>query len=291
MAGGKIAALRSGRFIGDAGVANPAETWEELTADHTTGGSFGEAVTAGGTNSDAILADTNELQGDWENGGRLDNLLDDVIVDIAEINVNDIVAKCTSDTPSTTAIFSTMLTGYGDDFFNDDYYLLVYENANAQGDAPEGEVKLINDYDSDTGEFTTEAFSQNVEEDDKLAVMHKMFVTGGTALTSDITDAHATTDALIGGIGGAITCARVTGELIANNTYTFPDGYVITAVYIDSNIEVQMRDQNNNFQDISMDTTGLIWSGALACDGASVLLKENSGVATREFSYMYWTIS
>jgi hypothetical protein len=35
---------------------------------------------------DAILADTNELQGDWANGGRLDLLLDQVIADIAALN-------------------------------------------------------------------------------------------------------------------------------------------------------------------------------------------------------------
>jgi len=37
-------------------------------------------------NVDAILVDTNELQGDWTNGGRLDLLLDQVITDIAALN-------------------------------------------------------------------------------------------------------------------------------------------------------------------------------------------------------------
>lgn len=37
-------------------------------------------------NVDAILLDTNELQGDWTNGGRLDLLLDQVITDIAALN-------------------------------------------------------------------------------------------------------------------------------------------------------------------------------------------------------------
>jgi len=34
----------------------------------------------------AIVADTNELQTDWANGGRLDLLLDQVISDIAALN-------------------------------------------------------------------------------------------------------------------------------------------------------------------------------------------------------------
>ena len=43
--------------------------WDEAVAGHVAAGSFGK------TDAD-ILADTNELQGDWVNGGRLDLLLD-----------------------------------------------------------------------------------------------------------------------------------------------------------------------------------------------------------------------
>ena len=34
-----------------------------------------------GEDADAILADTNELQGDWANGGRLDTIIDSILVD------------------------------------------------------------------------------------------------------------------------------------------------------------------------------------------------------------------
>lgn len=47
--------------------------WDESTVGHTTAGTFGEQAK---TDIDAILADTNELQTDWANGGRLDNILD-----------------------------------------------------------------------------------------------------------------------------------------------------------------------------------------------------------------------
>jgi hypothetical protein len=47
--------------------------WDEATAGHTTSGTFGEQLK---TDVDAILADTNELQTDWVNGGRLDLILD-----------------------------------------------------------------------------------------------------------------------------------------------------------------------------------------------------------------------
>jgi hypothetical protein len=47
--------------------------WDEATAGHTTSGTFGEQLK---TDLDAVLADSNELQTDWANGGRLDNILD-----------------------------------------------------------------------------------------------------------------------------------------------------------------------------------------------------------------------
>jgi hypothetical protein len=47
--------------------------WDEATSGHTTSGTFGEQLK---TDVDAILADTNELQTDWVDGGRLDLILD-----------------------------------------------------------------------------------------------------------------------------------------------------------------------------------------------------------------------
>ena len=47
--------------------------WDEATSGHTTAGTFGEQLKM---DVDAILADTNELQTDWANGGRLDAILD-----------------------------------------------------------------------------------------------------------------------------------------------------------------------------------------------------------------------
>lgn len=71
--------------------------WDEATAGHTTSGTFGEQLK---TDVDAILADTNELQTDWVNGGRLDLILDarasqtsvDDIPTTAEFEARTIVA-------------------------------------------------------------------------------------------------------------------------------------------------------------------------------------------------------
>ncbi len=54
------------------------QVWDELTAGHVTASTFGKAV-------GDVLADTNELQADWADGGRLDLIVDAVLVDTAQI--------------------------------------------------------------------------------------------------------------------------------------------------------------------------------------------------------------
>jgi hypothetical protein len=54
-----------------AGIADAV--WDEASTGHTDAGKAGEQLW---TDVDAILADTNELQTDWADGGRLDVLLD-----------------------------------------------------------------------------------------------------------------------------------------------------------------------------------------------------------------------
>ena len=63
--------------------ANADAVWDEAASGHVGAGSFGVQC---GTDIDAILADTNELQTDWANGGRLDLLVDQIITDIAALN-------------------------------------------------------------------------------------------------------------------------------------------------------------------------------------------------------------
>ena len=50
------------------------QVWDETQSTHTTAGSFGELATEIAN----IEADTNELQGDWTNTGRLDTILDSI---------------------------------------------------------------------------------------------------------------------------------------------------------------------------------------------------------------------
>ena len=60
-----------------------------------------------------------------------------------------------SGTSSTTEIPIASLAGYGNDAFNSKFYLLVLKNANSAGNAPDGEYRLISDYVSSSGTFTT----------------------------------------------------------------------------------------------------------------------------------------
>jgi len=54
---------------------------EEALAGHVTAGTLGKAIADIETDATAILADTNEIQGDLADGGRLDLIFDAILVD------------------------------------------------------------------------------------------------------------------------------------------------------------------------------------------------------------------
>lgn len=81
-------------------------------------------------------------------------------------------------TASTTEIAIAALAGYGDDFFNNKYYMQVLHNADSAGDAPEAQVRKITDYVSATGTFTVDAFSANVGQD-LCVILHESLVALG----------------------------------------------------------------------------------------------------------------
>jgi hypothetical protein len=77
---------------------------------------------------------------------------------------------------STTVIVCAQLAGFGDDFFNTDYVLKVALNDNSHGASPEADAaRDITDYESATGTFTTAAFNNNVEANDKIVVSKRSF--------------------------------------------------------------------------------------------------------------------
>lgn len=95
-AGAKLetASTSSSLTVGDIADA----VWDEATSGHTTSGTFGEQVK---TDIDAILLDTNELQTDWANGGRLDDILDARASQSSVDTVDGIVDDILTDTGTT----------------------------------------------------------------------------------------------------------------------------------------------------------------------------------------------
>lgn len=75
---GHLAAGSTGEALNGATAPTAAAVadavWDEATAGHVSAGTFGKAAAD-------ILADTNELQTDWTNGGRLDLIVDAILAD------------------------------------------------------------------------------------------------------------------------------------------------------------------------------------------------------------------
>jgi len=78
------------------------QVWDEAIAGHTTETSFGGEVGGLDPNLTLVFADSNELQTDWADGGRLDLLIDAIqaVVDRLFLEVTDI------DTPNDANTFT-----------------------------------------------------------------------------------------------------------------------------------------------------------------------------------------
>lgn len=87
-------------------------------------------------------------------------------------------------TNSTTAVAITALAGYGDDFFNNQWYMQILHNENSATNAPEKQTRKITDYVSATGTFTMDAFGAAVEAGDLCLILHE----SAAAIGSDNAD-------------------------------------------------------------------------------------------------------
>lgn len=100
----------------------------------------------------------------------------------------DYVTRSTNPAGSTTAITLPELNGFGDDYFNNHYYMQVLKNSNSAGNAPEHQVRKITDYVSATGVFTTDAFTANVESGDEVLILHESLVAIGRDDSNNVFD-------------------------------------------------------------------------------------------------------
>ena len=94
-------------------------------------------------------------------------------------------------TSSTTVVVIAALAGYGDDYFNDDYYMQILKNANSAGNAPEKQVRKITDYVSATGTFTCDAFSAAIEANDICLILHESVVALGRNDSNNVYDSSS----------------------------------------------------------------------------------------------------
>ena len=75
-------------------------------------------------------------------------------------------------TGSLTDIYCADLAGYGNDYFNQKFYVQIIKNANSVGAAPDNELRLITDYVSATGKIVCDPFSAVVQASDEIYVIH-----------------------------------------------------------------------------------------------------------------------
>jgi len=171
-----------------------------------------------------------------------------IAADIAAISIAppiiSLSGTCDGDMgASTTTIDCVELAGYGDDFFNNKYWMQVVLNANSVGAAPEIEYRLITNYVSATGVFTCNAFSANVEANDKIVILHESlpfmkyteYLTGSGNYT--VPAGVKEIDVLLvagGGAGGSSSSAYSGGGgggeiVLASNIAVYP-GLVISYV-------------------------------------------------------------
>lgn len=125
-------------------------------------------------------------------------------------------------TNSTTAVVIAALAGYGDDFFNNQYYMQILHNDNSAGNAPEKEVRQITDYASATGTFTCSAFSAAIEAGDICLILHESAVAIGR---DDANNTFATTNVAANADGSVLERLEAIKDQI-----TTVDGFVDTEI-------------------------------------------------------------
>lgn len=167
-------------------------------------------------------------------------------------------------TNSTTAVVIAALAGYGDDFFNNQWYMQILHNDNSATNAPEKEVRQITDYASATGTFTMTAFSAAIEAGDLCLIMHESQVALGRddnnntfASTNVVANADGSVlerlEYIQGQVGGTDSATNILGANDADNGF---DSSTVVANEDGSVLErlEQLQEAVNNGTGTSLDT-------------------------------------
>uniref|UniRef100_A0A6M3JCI9 Uncharacterized protein n=1 Tax=viral metagenome TaxID=1070528 RepID=A0A6M3JCI9_9ZZZZ len=116
------------------------DVWDELVADHTGETTFGGEVGGLDPNLTLVLADSNELQTDWTDGGRLDLLIDAIKYKTDLLTLLDTTVKDANDANNFT------LTAGPDANSVYTWHIIMVEDA----DDSHYELRYIVDWEYDT---------------------------------------------------------------------------------------------------------------------------------------------
>jgi len=207
--------------VGNASTRTNFQSLEAMIGIPDAANSSLDDIVRTGYDSTAIAANAN---------GSLMELLkylkDTIVPDMSGLVFS---GKCDSGMgASATVIDCIGLAGYGNDFFNTKYYMVVIKNANVAGTAPETQIRQITDYVSASGRFTTNAFGANVEANDDIMVIYESLVAGTSPIGTSITAIKAVTDVIPD--AGALT--TLTGNVTAIKAVTdvLPDAGALTTL-------------------------------------------------------------
>ena len=127
--------------------------------------------------------------------------LKDAVAAVGATPGNFVWGVAPAGTSSTTEIAIAALAGYGNDFFNHEYYMQIIKNSNSATNAPEQEYRQITDYVPTTGTFTVTAFSAAVEENDICLIVHESVAAIGS---DDSNNAFASTNVVANANGSLL---------------------------------------------------------------------------------------
>lgn len=138
-------------------------------------------------------------------------------------DVNDVSYSGTNTAASTTAPVVDKLAGFGNDYFNNEWYMTVIKDTAGANAAPEGETRLITDYVSATGTFTVTAFTVALADGDIVSVSHKNLIethVQGEKASAGATAVMVTADVLFTIANGPIEVLSLVSQCVTGNDAT-----------------------------------------------------------------------
>ena len=146
-----------------------AEATDAIEADHLD--HLAAVSVADEIVNESFLADITSATQDWSTFTSSTDSFEAISDKITALT-GYIHAGTNSAATSTTPVVAALI-GYGEDYFNTDWVMVVLLNADAPGTAPEGDVRDITNYVTVSGTFTIDATSAALANNDIVMVARK----------------------------------------------------------------------------------------------------------------------